>query len=203
MKQNLKPTGLDLSLVALALLVLTTGWLTGCSSSTPAASTPDYAADAAGLETLFEDLLAARESGRTEAAVILTRGLLPDAADLDFALRDDSGDASVKIAALIAGFAAGDDSKVAALLSCGPEETEIQVHAATTEALRAYEEGTPAFNEFPGGAKQLAETVLAPGLTFYEVEFVEPGEDLGTKFHLFFHDGTSWKTLGPAWRALR
>jgi hypothetical protein len=40
-------------------------------------------------------------------------------------------------------------------------------------------------------------------MTFYEIELVEPGNDAGMKYHLFFHDGKNWKMLGPVWRVLR
>ena len=59
------------------------------------------------------------------------------------------------------------------------------------------------FRKFPGGARELAASALRPGLTFYEVEFLEPGKDLGMKFHLFAWDGERWAMLGPAWRALK
>lgn len=93
-----------------------------------------------------------------------------------------------------------DDEKVACLFS-PPGRTDIKVHASSVEDLVAYKEGTPAFEEFPGGAKRLAETVLKPAQTFYEVEVTEPGKDSGTKFHMFFWDGAHWRMLGPAWRA--
>ncbi|MCI0340919.1 MAG: hypothetical protein L0216_07155 [Planctomycetales bacterium] len=78
----------------------------------------------------------------------------------------------------------------------------MQVHAATTEQIVAYAEGSVASNEFPGGARKAAEKILRPGVTFYEVERLEPGKDLGVKYHLFFHDGSGWKMLGKAWNAL-
>jgi hypothetical protein len=43
---------------------------------------------------------------------------------------------------------------------------------------------------------------LRPGVTFYEVEFLEPGKDAGMKYHLFYWDGKQWSMLGPVWRAL-
>ncbi|HZL71116.1 MAG TPA: hypothetical protein VFC86_01550, partial [Planctomycetota bacterium] len=64
------------------------------------------------------------------------------------------------------------------------------------------EKDSVAFKEFPGGAKKLAETILRPGVTFYEVEFLEPGKDAGMKFHLFFWDGERWAMLGAAWRVV-
>jgi hypothetical protein len=83
-----------------------------------------------------------------------------------------------------------------------PEQTVVKVHGATTEEITKYQDGSVAFNEFPGGAKQAAEQVLRPGVTFYEVEFLEPGKDAGIKYHLFYWDGRQWSMLGPVWRAL-
>ncbi len=40
--------------------------------------------------------------------------------------------------------------------------------------------GSIVFKEFPGGAVELAKNLLRPGLTFCEVEFLEPGKDAGT-----------------------
>ena len=39
-------------------------------------------------------------------------------------------------------------------------------------------------------------------MTFYEVEFLEPGKDAGMKYHLFYWDGKQWSMLGPVWRTL-
>ena len=94
-----------------------------------------------------------------------------------------------------------DDQQVACIFYPGQGRTAITVHTSSVEDLVAYKEGTPAFEEFPGGAKKLAESVLKPGQTFYEVEVTEPNENMGTKFHMFFWDGAQWRMLGPAWRA--
>lgn len=83
-----------------------------------------------------------------------------------------------------------------------PEQKNVQVHAAKTEDIIKYREGSVAFKEFPGGAKKAAEAVLRPGMTFYEVEFLEPGKDAGMKYHLFYWDGKQWSMLGPVWRVL-
>jgi hypothetical protein len=95
------------------------------------------------------------------------------------------------------------DEKAACIFYPGDGRTEIKVHASSVEDLIAYKEGTPAFEEFPGGAKKLAEKVLKPGNTFYEVEVTEPGKDTGTKYHMFFWDGGQWRMMGPAWRVFR
>jgi hypothetical protein len=85
----------------------------------------------------------------------------------------------------------------------GPNQTVARVRGATTEQIRAYTEGSIAYEHFPGGAKTMAEQVLRPGVTFYEVDFLEPGKQLGMTYHLFYWDGQQWSMLGPLWRALR
>ena len=84
-----------------------------------------------------------------------------------------------------------------------PEQTEVQVHGSTTEDIIRYREGSVAFNEFPGGAKRVAEQLLRPGMTFYEVEYLVPGKDAGMKYHLLYWDGKQWTMLGPVWRVLK
>jgi hypothetical protein len=84
-----------------------------------------------------------------------------------------------------------------------PEQTVVRVHAATTEEIAKYAKDTVAYKAFPGGAQRLAEQVLRPGMTFYVVDFVEPGKTLGIKYHLFYWDGKQWSMLGPMWRVLK
>jgi hypothetical protein len=84
-----------------------------------------------------------------------------------------------------------------------PEQKVVKVHGATTEEIVAYAQGSVAYAEFPGGTRRIAERILRPGMTFYEVEFLEPGKDLGIKYHLFYWDSRQWTMLGPLWRALQ
>jgi hypothetical protein len=57
--------------------------------------------------------------------------------------------------------------------------------------------------EFPGGTVEIAKQILRPGMTFFEIEFLEPGKESGMKYHLFYWDGRQWTMLGPVWRAMR
>ena len=81
--------------------------------------------------------------------------------------------------------------------------SEVRVHASTTEELQKYEKGSTAFMHFPGGAKKLADTVLRPGMTWYEVVLSKPDAKGSTSFHLFYWTGERWSCLGPLWRALK
>ena len=129
--------------------------------------------------------------------IALFQSLMPDERRLRLALKDDlEAGALEKILEQHKRFAAVPDD-----FTLGrPEQTEVQVHGATTDQIKAYREGTIAFAEFPGGARQMAERVLRPGMTFYEVEFLEPGQTSGITYHLFYWDGQQWTMLGPIWR---
>ena len=152
-----------------------------------------------GLKALFEASHAACKNDVAKGKAIVT-GLLPSKDHLKKIFKDTVADAKLDEIAAQYKQIPPDDKKVACLFA--PEgRTEIKVHASTVEALNEYKEGTPAFEEFPGGARRLAQDALKPGQTFYEVEVTEPGKDSGTKFHMFFWDGTYWRMLGPAWRA--
>ena len=82
-------------------------------------------------------------------------------------------------------------------------QTKIMVHAATTEQLAGKSAAPESLPEFPGGAIQAAKKgMLRPGMTFFEVEYLEPSKDVGIKYHLFFWNGDSWSMLGPVWRSI-
>lgn len=154
-----------------------------------------------GLKDLFTASHAACTGKDLAKGKAITMSLLPSKDNLKKIFKDDVP--ASKLDEIAASFkdVPPDDEKVACIFYPGQGRTEIKVHASSVEDLVAYKQGTPAFEEFPGGAKKLAESVLKPGQTFYEVEVTEPGQDMGTKFHMFFWDGSAWKMLGPAWRA--
>lgn len=83
-----------------------------------------------------------------------------------------------------------------------PKRTKVNVWAATTEQLIAYEKGTAAFNEFPGGMRRFAKLVAAPGRTWYVVEQVEPGKDAGMKFTCFTKVGDRFLFVPKPWRQI-
>jgi hypothetical protein len=176
----------------------------GAAGANPTDSLYKQSDGADNLKGLMEAIVAANGAGDHKKAAALTRGLLPDEAALKKALRDDAPAALRDAAKAMTAGMPTDDAQVAGLIKPGdPARTQVNVHAATTEEIVKYEEGGAAYSEFPGGARKLAEQGLRPGVTFYEVEFVEPGKDAGMKYHMFFFDGARWRMLGPAWRALR
>ena len=172
-----------------------------CGSGDGTDDIPSYGDDASGLETLFEDLDAARTSGDTSTAAQLTRSMFPDENALDLALRSDANEVRNRVVSNFETFAAADEAQLADLFGGSEDQTKFLVHAATTEEIAEYAEGSTAFEEFPGGANELAQSALAEGVTFFELERRAPGAEHGVRYHLFFHDGTTWRTLGPAWRS--
>jgi len=137
----------------------------------------------------------------TKQAAELMQSVMPDEARVKKALRDNVPADTLQ---RIVGFhkKMGPVSERDVVKLAKPEQKNVQVHAAKTEDLVQYRQGSVAFKEFPGGAKKVAEAVLRPGMTFYEVEFLEPGKDAGMKYHLFYWDGKQWSMLGPVWRVL-
>lgn len=134
-----------------------------------------------------------------DTAKKLLGGLFLDEARLKLALKDDVPENAIMAILNRHKEMAGADQRG----FCSPERSEVQVHGATTEEIIAYKEGSVAFNKFPGGAREMARKILKPGMTFYEVEFVVPGQDKGMKYHLFFWDGKQWAMLGAAWRVVK
>ncbi len=154
-------------------------------------------ADKNGLKLLFTELQEAIWSDDTETALVITKSLFPDETSLRKVVKDPEAIKNVK--EMHSKFCNEPDQKLAGLFRADPENTEILVFPATTEEI-AGEIGRG--SKFPGGAVNLAKTVLQPNVTFYEVKLVKPGETLGMAYHLFYHDGKNWKMLGPAWRVL-
>ena len=161
-------------------------------------STPD------NLKQLFEKIARALASGDEKTALALTNAVVPDEAALRKGLKDGLAPETVTQAAEFwKKLLPPEDAKRARVFVPDPASTEVRIYASTTEELLKYEKGSIAFMNFPGGAKKLAETVLRPGMTYFEVSVVKPGTEAGTRFHLFFWTGERWSCLGPLWRALQ
>jgi hypothetical protein len=157
------------------------------------------------LQALFELIhVSAHKPGGSAQAMTLFKSLFPDEARLKKALKEDvAPDVLQKVVAYHGNLRARGDKAESAKEIARPEQKVVKVHTATTKELAEYRRGSVAHSEFPGGAKQLAEKILRPGMTFYEVELLEPGKDAGMKYHLFYWDGSQWAMFGPMWRALR
>lgn len=161
--------------------------------------------NANSLKALFEKYHAAlmTQDGATAAQIV--RDLLPDEPRLQLAIGPGATpEIRAKIKAFHAQLPKTDDAALAKLLAAKPAQTLVKVHGASTEEIARYAEGSVAFAEFPGAARDLAKAgILKPGVTFFEVEFLEPGAEAGMKFHLFYWDGANWSMLGPVWRSIK
>ncbi len=154
------------------------------------------------LKSLFQKMQQAHATGDAQTARALTEPLFPDEKRLRKGLREDvSGKTVDTILALHRKFMSS--IPLEKLFEADPANTEVQVHGATTEEIALNKKGTIVYQEFPGGAVDLAGSVLRSGVTFYEVELLKPGQSRGMKFHLFYWDGSGWSMIGPAWRALK
>ena len=137
----------------------------------------------------------------TKQAMTQLQSMIPDQARLTKALKDNVAPETVRqITELHKGMPITEDT---ARKLARPNQKEVQVHGAKTEEIIAYTQGSVAYKEFPGGTKRVAELALRPGMTFYEVEYLEPGKDAGIKYHLVYWDGKQWSMLGPVWRVLK
>jgi len=170
--------------------------------SLPAAAAFKHENKPENLRALFSTIHQAVHAKKDmKQAVELMQSVMPDEARLKKALKDNvSADAFQRIAGFHKKMGPVSEREVARVAK--PEQKNVQVHGAKTEEIIKYQQGSVAFKEFPGGAKKVAEQVLRSGMTFYEVEFLEPGKDAGMKYHLFYWDGKQWSMLGPVWRVL-
>jgi hypothetical protein len=132
----------------------------------------------------------------TRSAAALFASLVADEGRLRKALKDDAPPETLqKILDMYKRHALPTEANVNQLVR--PEQTVVKAHGATTEEIAR------GFPEFPGGTVEIAKQILRPGMTFFEVEFLEPGKELGKKFHLLYWDGKQWTILGAVWRALQ
>lgn len=201
--------------MSLTLSVLLLLFFTSCTKKEEGSSTAsqkkkpsfEYKNTADNLQELFIVLNQAVTTGDFEKGAELTRSVMPKPEQLKVVLNSTVTDeqfnelkAMHDTYAIPAGVPV---ETVAKTLIRKPKQTIIQVHKATTEDLIAYEKGSAAYNEFPPGARTLAEKYFKPNTTFYEVEMLEPGAKYGMKYHLFFWNGSSWSMFGPGWRVLK
>jgi hypothetical protein len=151
------------------------------------------------METVHRKLHA--EKAIAEGAALF-RSLVPDEARAKRALRDDVPVATVQtILQAFGALSKAGDAEFLTLMQ--PQQSVVRVRGATTEEIAAYREASIPFEHFPSATQQVAKELLRPGVTFYEVEYLQPGQPRGMKYHLFYWDGERWSMLGPAWRSVK
>lgn len=164
------------------------------AAATPAPST---------LAELVAAFQAAHAAGDVAAATALAKATVPTAAELATTVRTGAAAEAFLAAYPI------DEMPESAVETLGqelfrpgdPVNTVTQTHAATTEEIVAYREGSVAFAEFPGGMRRFA-ALAAPGRTWYVVELVPPGSSTGMKYTCFTRVGGRWIFLPKPWRAI-
>jgi len=183
----------------LSALTLGLALLAACAPQTPSSKQENKPESLqASFVTLHQTVHVKNDA---KAAAAQLQALMPDEARVKQALRDNvAPDALGRVLDMHKKLGPASEADAAKLAR--PEQKEVRVHGATTEEIVAYREGSVAYRAFPGGARRVAEQVLRPGMTFYEVEFLEPGKDAGIKYHLLYWDGTQWSMLGPVWSVL-
>jgi len=188
---------------AIVTLLLSVVWIGAPSGQAPKGSAFAQENTPANLQALLQRVFRYIHVDKSlDQAWGLFRTLGPDERRLRRALRDDvAPDVLGKVIEFHKGFEKGWEGQLAKL--AGPEQTVVKVRGATTEEIRQHQEGSIAYENFPGGARQMAERILRPGVTFYEAEFLEPGQPRGIKYHLFYWDGQQWSMLGPVWRVIQ
>jgi predicted small lipoprotein YifL len=175
-----------------AVLVLAAA-LAGCGKKSPTTRDPDpdpapgsRPAPVQEAKAVLREFVA---PGADHAA--LTKKLRPTAADYEAVFE---GELAKKLEALRAkDWAAGQ------VVAPKRGQTEVLVHSATTEELKA---GTGGAANFPGGYKQVADK-FKPGLTVYRFQFVEPGKDLGMSFDGLVYVNGNWRIFPKPWQALK
>jgi hypothetical protein len=155
------------------------------------------------LKGLADAILKAQEAGELERAAALTNHLIFDDGMLKKIFKADvPGKFLTEQGGRLKLFPTT-QAELATLIRRGsPTRTQINVHGATSEEIQAFLAGTPAneaVKEFAQMPKDFAAN-LRPGITFYQVEFVDPGKSAGIKYHMFTWDGSRWRMLGPGWR---
>ena len=187
--------------IALVLLLSVVGG-TSARAQSPSAPAFKHENTAENLKALMETMFRrVHVQKRPTEAVAMLRSLVPDEARLKAAFRTDAPAATIR--QVLEFHQSMQGALNGAFSATRPEQTVTKVSAAATEQIAAFREGSVPARNFPGGAKGVAERFLRPGLTFYEVEFLEPGDDLGVQFHLFYWDGKGWSMLGPLWHVLK
>lgn len=156
----------------------------------------------ANLQALFEAIVAARRAGDETRAAALSKSVLPNRESLAKLFSEKASaeiiDACVS---LISKLIERSGDRLSELFVARPEAADIKLHEASAAEITAYEKGSIAYAEFPGGARRVA-ALCAPEQKLFEVVVCKPGASSGVKFHLFFWDGERWCMAGPIWRAI-
>lgn len=156
-------------------------------AAAPSRAVAETAGDEAAAKALLAKFLA---PGADHAA--LTKELKPTTADYEAVFEPE-------FAKKLEAAQAGMWSSGKAALAPKEGQTELLLHSATTEQLKAWPKEVS--DNFPGGYKRAA-AKFKDGLTVYRFKFVKPGETTGMAFDgLVFVNG-NWRLFPKPWQAV-
>jgi len=156
----------------------------GCTAGEPEPAGGSYPASADGARQLVTEL-------RTKDPAAILKDLAPTAEDCQAVFE---GDAAAKATA----YYAKQFAKTSPGPMAKPDQTELELWAATSEELKA---NTGNSAHFPGAYRSAA-PALKPGLTLYSWKYVVPGGNLGMAYDGLVHVGSRWVWLPKPWNAV-
>jgi dienelactone hydrolase len=171
------------------------------SATAPAA---DAAADAKAVEAVSKAYADARAAGDAAKLLELTKALLPTEAEVRQVIKTGP-EADAFVTAYRPERIRGDANEAAKelLKPASPVQTVTAVHSATTEEIVADVNGSLAWQKFPGGVKDFARAIAAPGRIWHVVEYFEPGVGTGQKYSVFTVLAGKVLFLYKPWKGLR
>ena len=186
--------------VVLALFSLALSVHGDDAPATPAVKHPET------LEALVKEILAARAANEEARLKALVHAMVPKKSDVTAMVNPKAPGAEAFLASWKFADLPATAPEVAELAKAlfdprDPARTEVKATRATVEEIRAYAEGSRAYEEFPGGMRRFAALLADPAQTWWVVEQVKPGEDSGMKFTAFTRtaDGR-WLLFPKPWR---
>lgn len=156
-----------------------------------------YSGSEKGLKKLFNDIKAAHFNRDMKKKAALTRAMLPETSDLEAAFTK-KGLKKFNMARFkkdIERFA-GTTKQLARLYRIKKANSAYYINKAPTELLASGK------HNLPGGMSQAAK-YLKPGVTWYRLKFVKPGEKLGMAYTAFAHINNRWIFIPKPWRYFR
>lgn len=155
-------------------------------SGTTASSAKSYPGTQDGAKALLAEFV---KPGADHAT--LTKALRPTKADYDAVFMPDL---AAKADAVYG--PAWDGGQMVVAPKAG--QTQVLTSSATSDELKNWTGGAA---EFAGGWKGVG-AQLKPGVTFYRIQFVEPGKDLGMSYDGLAYVNGNWRIFPKPWRVM-
>lgn len=149
------------------------------------AQMPVFSSGEHGLENICRYVLKADYKDRKK----LTSSLMPDFEDCKSAFSEEKAKDIYRFIKRI------NQRHILVMMPEYPQQSQVNIHKAQQADFEAYE-GVAQF--FPGGYKEMAK-YLKPGITYYQIRFVEPGHTNGTNFDLLAYVNDHWCLFLSPW----